>query len=190
MQVWTISSRKLEIGNDGLKSRGISWQWRAKRKLEGMLYGRMDTEGRFTGDDIIFIYPDMLTGIRGQFRNGELVSGSAVDIIGERCHQGLKEIEVRPAYFDPHVIWRKEVDQWIFIVCNINESFNMFRKIRKRCGLPMFWASIRLSWTRWRGKMYTSELLRNRLQMRDSLQGLTRSSVIITVIRFLKQEEL
>ena len=49
----------------------------------------------------------------------------------------------------------------------------MFRKIRKRCGHPMFWASIRLSWTRWRGKMYTSELPGNRLQMRDSLQGLT-----------------
>ena len=113
MQVWfnSFSSRKLEIGNDRLKSRGISWQWRAKRKMEGMLYGRMDTEGRFTGDDIIFIYPDMLTGIRGQFRNGELVSGSAIDITGERCNQGLKEIEFRPALFDPHVIWRKEVCQ-------------------------------------------------------------------------------
>lgn len=76
--------------------------------MEGMLYGRMDTEGRFTGDDIIFIYPDMLTGIRGQFRNGELVSGSAIDITGERCNQGLKEVEFRPALFDPHVIWRKE----------------------------------------------------------------------------------
>ena len=92
-----------------MTSRGISWQWLAKRKLEGMLYGQMDSEGRFTGEDIIFIYPDMLTGIQGHFRNGELVSGSAVDIAGERCHQGLKEIEVRPAQYDPHVIWRKEV---------------------------------------------------------------------------------
>ena len=92
-----------------MTSLGISWQWLAKRKLEGMLYGQMDSEGRFTGEDIIFIYPDMLTGIRGQFRSGELVSGSAVDITGERCHNGLKEIEVRPAQYDPHVIWRKEV---------------------------------------------------------------------------------
>ena len=74
-----------------------------------MLYGKTDTEGRFTGEDIIFIYPDMLTGIRGLFRKGELVSGSAVDIIGERCNEGLKEIEVRPAQHDPHIIWRKEV---------------------------------------------------------------------------------
>ena len=75
-----------------------------------MLYGQMDSEGRFTGEDIIFIYPDMITGIRGQFGNGELVSGSAVDIIGERCNEGRKEIEVRPAHHDPHVVWRKEVE--------------------------------------------------------------------------------
>ena len=106
-----MTLRKFDIGSDdGVTSRGIAWQWLAKRKMEGMLYGKMDTEGRFTGEDIIFIYPDMITGIRGQFGNGELVSGSAVDIIGERCNEGLKEIEVRPAHHDPHVVWRKEVE--------------------------------------------------------------------------------
>ena len=92
-----------------MTSRGITWQWLAKRENEGFLYGQTDAEGKFTGEDIIFIYPDLLTGIRGQFRNGNLVSGSAVDIIGERCLDGLKEIEVRPAKHDPNVIWRKEV---------------------------------------------------------------------------------
>ena len=87
---------------------GLTWQWRSKRQIEGMLYGHVDLSGKFTGHKIIFIYPDFLTGIKGKFLDGELVSGVAVDVVGERCNIGLKEIIVEPSKHDPEVIWRKE----------------------------------------------------------------------------------
>ena len=116
IEMQLIKFRKFDVDSDEevVKSQGITWQWLARRHMEGFLYGKLDSVGRFSGDDIIFIYPDMLTGIRGEFRDGELVSGSPVDITGERCNQGLKEIEVKPALNDAHVIWRKEVDIYIY----------------------------------------------------------------------------
>ena len=74
-----------------------------------MMYGVVDEAGGFTGDNI-FIYPDFLTGIQGQFLDGELVWGLAVDIIAERCNLGIKEIKVRSSKHDPEVVWRKEMN--------------------------------------------------------------------------------
>ena len=88
---------------------GLTWQWRSKRNIEGMMYGVVDEAGGFTGDNI-FIYPDFLTGIQGQFLDGELVWGLAVDIIAERCNLGIKEIKVRSSKHDPEVVWRKEMN--------------------------------------------------------------------------------
>ena len=63
----------------------LTWQWRSKRILDGFLYGRLLGEGKFTGDDITFIYPDFLTGLRGTFVNGVLEHATAVNIVAERC---------------------------------------------------------------------------------------------------------
>ena len=41
---------------------GLAWQWKSERTLEGFLYGEVDEEGKFTGDGITFLYPDLLTG--------------------------------------------------------------------------------------------------------------------------------
>lgn len=68
---------------------------------------KMDTE-EVTGEDIIFIYPDMILTGSGTVRERGAVSGSAVDIIGERCNEGHKEIEVRPAHHDPSCRLKKE----------------------------------------------------------------------------------
>ena len=86
---------------------GLSWQWRSKRVLDGFLYGKVNDEGRFTGDQITFIYPDFLTGLRGTFVNGVLEHATAVDIIGERCVDGIKELKLE-ASKDVSVTWRKE----------------------------------------------------------------------------------
>ena len=51
------------------------------------------------------MYPDFLTGIKGTFENGKLVSGKAVDVIGERCFNGIKEIDVIPSKYNPDVLW-------------------------------------------------------------------------------------
>ena len=48
----------------------------------GCLYGRLDGRGRFTGDDIAFLYPDFSTAILGHFQKGILVRGKAARVTG------------------------------------------------------------------------------------------------------------
>ena len=81
---------------------GFIWQWRSRRILDGLLYGEVDSLGKFTGDNITFIYPDFTTGLQGQFVDGELVAGQAVDIVAERCQNGMKQlrfVETKPYNF-------------------------------------------------------------------------------------------
>ena len=75
--------------------KGLAWQWKSERLLEGFLYGEVDEKGRFTGEEVTYIYPDLLTGLHGKFLNGEVVEARAVDIVAERCHQGMKQIKMR-----------------------------------------------------------------------------------------------
>ena len=90
------------------KPQGVAWQWKSERLLEGFLYGEVDNDGKFTGDEITFIYPDLLTGLHGKFRDGEVVEARAVDIVAERCQQGVKEIKLRLNKKD-ETVWRREV---------------------------------------------------------------------------------
>ena len=86
---------------------GLVWQWRGRRHIDGFLYGRVNGKGKFTGRDIIFIYPDLLTGLRGRFVDGILEEGNAVNIVGERCNNGLKEIKTRLSKEDRKIVWAK-----------------------------------------------------------------------------------
>ena len=47
------------------------------REGQGWLHGVVDARGRFTGNDIMFVYPDLTTCIVGSFDNERLVSGKA-----------------------------------------------------------------------------------------------------------------
>ena len=47
----------------------------------GCLYGRLDGRGRFTGDDIAFLYPDFVTCIRGRFHDSVLVVGRECSVV-------------------------------------------------------------------------------------------------------------
>ena len=89
------------------KPQGLAWQWKSERMLEGFLYGEVDQEGKFTGDEITFIYPDLLTGLHGKFINGEVLEARAVDIVAERCQQGIKEIKLQLNTRD-NTLWRPE----------------------------------------------------------------------------------
>eukprot|EP00091_Calanus_sinicus_P013606 TRINITY_DN30199_c0_g1_i1.p1 TRINITY_DN30199_c0_g1~~TRINITY_DN30199_c0_g1_i1.p1 ORF type:complete len:288 (-),score=95.93 TRINITY_DN30199_c0_g1_i1:1-864(-) len=92
---------------------GLAWQWRSKRMTEGFLYGEVDRRGQFSGENITFVYPDFLTGLRGRFEHGVLVDATAVDIVGERCKDGIKELMVEPAVKDGGVRWEKqEANHW------------------------------------------------------------------------------
>ena len=68
----------------------------------------MDRSGQFTGHDITFVYPDFLTGLRGEFEQGVLRDATTVDIVGERCNDGIKELLVETAANDGNVRWIKE----------------------------------------------------------------------------------
>ena len=76
---------------------GLAWQWQSERMLEGFLYGDLGDGGRrgFTGTDLLFIYPDLETGLRGRFEAGEAVAVRAVTVTSERCRQGVKELRTR-----------------------------------------------------------------------------------------------
>ena len=87
--------------------KGLAWQWKSERLLEGFLYGEVDEKGRFTGEEVTYIYPDLLTGLQGKFLNGEVVEARAVDIVAERCHQGMKQIKLRLNTRDS-TVWRVE----------------------------------------------------------------------------------
>ena len=81
----------------------------SKRLLEGFLYGEVDESGRLTGPAILYLYPDMVTGILGTWREGRLVEGRAVDILAERCQHGLKELRTAPARHNSQVTWTLQV---------------------------------------------------------------------------------
>ena len=89
------------------KPSGLAWQWRSERDLEGYLYGDLGaSRGQgFTGDDILYVYPDFVTGLRGKFRNGEAVEVRSVVVTSERCNQGIKE--VRTKTLSDKTVWQR-----------------------------------------------------------------------------------
>ena len=90
------------------RPRGLAWQWKSERMLEGFLYGKVDKEGKFSGDEITYIYPDLLTGLHGKFVDGEVLEARAVDIVAERCQQGIKEIKLKLNTRD-NTLWKPEL---------------------------------------------------------------------------------
>jgi len=86
----------------------FAWQWQSERMLEGFLYGKVDKEGKFTGNDIIYIYPDFQTGLQGQFEDGLVVAARPISIIGERCQNGIKEILTSFIASDD-TIWTRQI---------------------------------------------------------------------------------
>ena len=74
------------------------------RRLEGggWLHGVVDKEGQFTGEDMMYIYPDLVTCLVGKFRNGVMIAAreSRVDMIVNPGEEG-SILHVRAATPDP-----------------------------------------------------------------------------------------
>ena len=68
----------------------------------------MNRLGRFTGHNITFIYPDLKSGIRGIFINGYLVVGQEIEIMGERCSNGMKELRIETVEARKEILWKRE----------------------------------------------------------------------------------
>jgi len=86
---------------------GLSWR-RIGEDHEGYLYGQSDQYGSFSGESILFLYPDFQTGIFGRFAAGVLVEGREVQVTAERCNQGFKELQFEIVESRDH-IWRPDV---------------------------------------------------------------------------------
>ena len=87
---------------------GKAWQWKHERLIEGFLTGNVDENGTFSGMDIIYIYPDFQTGLKGKFVAGEVVEARSVIITEERCNNGMKEIKTRMIESDK-TLWGKDI---------------------------------------------------------------------------------
>ena len=71
----------------GMYSKGlpIGYCWQAMEG-QGWIYGLVDSEtGQFTGDNIAYIYPDLVTCLVGKFEQGRLVEGRPSCIL-EACY--------------------------------------------------------------------------------------------------------
>ena len=103
--------------------------------LEGFLYGKVDKEGKFTGNDITYIYPDFQTGLQGQFEDGVVVAARPVSVIGERCQNGIKEILTSFIASDD-TIWTRQISNSTHISDFPKEppeiSFNLKRPAEDR----------------------------------------------------------
>ena len=59
-------------------ARGVCWQI---IQGGGCVVGPVDDEGRHTGPDIMYLYPDFRTGYIGSFRAGQFLSGHEADLV-------------------------------------------------------------------------------------------------------------
>eukprot|EP00088_Acartia_fossae_P044428 TRINITY_DN4716_c0_g1_i9.p1 TRINITY_DN4716_c0_g1~~TRINITY_DN4716_c0_g1_i9.p1 ORF type:complete len:266 (+),score=51.09 TRINITY_DN4716_c0_g1_i9:36-833(+) len=57
---------------------GFSWQ---HVRGEGWLVGCLDNKGKFTGEEIAYLYPDLETAILGKFEDGVLISGQPARVV-------------------------------------------------------------------------------------------------------------
>ena len=53
-----------------------------------------------SGNDVIYVYPDMENVLVGAFENGRMKAAKKSKIIAERCHMGIKEIKIAKPMHD------------------------------------------------------------------------------------------
>ena len=75
----------------------IDWYLQGHFDNSGYTVGRVDEEGKLTGDNIAYIYPDWRSGLVGRFEDGVLVSARLCPLVGCYEESGLKI----PAFGDP-----------------------------------------------------------------------------------------
>ena len=70
-----------EIGN---KNSSLRWKKFGPGFWDGWLYGNVDSDGEFSGNDVAYIFADLSTVIFGKFEKGVLVEGRARKVKGFR----------------------------------------------------------------------------------------------------------
>jgi len=77
--------RSFACFNNGLR---VGWVYEGQLG-GGYLVGKVDDKGELTGPDIAYIYPDFRTAIRGEYLNGQLVSGRQCKVVSSRQVAGV-----------------------------------------------------------------------------------------------------
>ncbi len=70
-----------EIGN---RNSRLRWRKFGPGFWDGWLYGDVDSDGEFSGNDVAYIFADLTTVIYGKFRKGVLIEGKARKVKGYR----------------------------------------------------------------------------------------------------------
>merc|ERR1711971_1542764 len=64
----------------------------------GVVVGRVDEEGRLSGNKIAYVYPDFKTALVGTFKEGELVSAQEAEVTGSLMDYQCIQV---PIFSDP-----------------------------------------------------------------------------------------
>ena len=60
----------------------------------GALYGPVDCDGELSGEDVVYLYPDLTTGMKGFFRREKMMFGRRVDVVRAWLSNGNLDLEV------------------------------------------------------------------------------------------------
>ena len=107
---WMLQTGQYHLVTRQLVPGGLSWRWWGSKKVHGFLYGEVDQFGDFSGENICYVYPDFQTALRGIFVNGDLHNATAVNIVGERCNSGVKELRFEEPENKADVVWENTGD--------------------------------------------------------------------------------
>jgi len=80
--------------NEG-RPTGRVWQWVGRGELEGWLYFEDIKGTHLRGSQVLFLYPDLTTGLRGEWTGEKIVHPKVVELVAERCRDGLKEVSTK-----------------------------------------------------------------------------------------------
>ena len=58
------------------------------------MFGPVDCDGEMTGGGIVYLYPDLVAGLKGSFRKGKMVFGRKIDVLRAWLVKGNLELEV------------------------------------------------------------------------------------------------
>ena len=108
-------------GPGGASGRGeAAWweRWEAVSSLShllALLSPQVDREGRLTGPEIAYIYPDHLTVLVGQFNEGQMEAGQAGWLVGlEEGRGGVKVPTIQRSEAAEH-LHRRQIGRYNYI---------------------------------------------------------------------------
>lgn len=93
--------------HDG-KPTGIAWKW---LEGNGFLYGRLNSAGEFTGSNIAYLYPDLVTCLIGEFVDGQLVQGRESKVQDAHVHKEILKLRFHEPRGPTFEFWKSTLTE-------------------------------------------------------------------------------